>query len=118
MVKQLDIVQETLSPLESAILEAIWQTGGGESKVRDIYQKIKDKNPCAQTSVAVTLDRLYQRKLVGRKITTGRGGLSYIYFAQMTKEEYGKATVKEAVDRLVERFGSAAVAYFNEKYQK
>ncbi|MBI2444880.1 BlaI/MecI/CopY family transcriptional regulator [Candidatus Micrarchaeota archaeon] len=116
MVKQTDAVSETLSPLESAILEALWQSG--ESKVRDIYQKIKGKNPCAQTSVAVTLDRLFERKLVSRTITTGRGGLAYIYSARQSKDEYRKSLAQRAVDRIVERFGESAISYFNEKYQK
>ncbi|MBI5225721.1 BlaI/MecI/CopY family transcriptional regulator [Candidatus Micrarchaeota archaeon] len=116
MVKQSDVVNETLSPLESAILEALWQSG--ESKVRDIFQKIKTKNPCAQSSVAVTLDRLYERKLVRRTITTGRGGLAYIYSTCLSKDEFRKSLAQQAVDRIVERFGESAVSYFNEKYRK
>ncbi len=116
MVKKADAVSEMLSPLESKILETLWETG--ECKVRDIHTKIKKNHPCAQTSVAVTLDRLFERKMVERTITTGRGGLAYIYRPRQTREQFQKSLVQQAVDRLVERFGDSAINYFNEKYRR
>lgn len=116
MVKKADAVSEALSPLEAKILETLWETG--ECKVRDIYAKIRKSHPCAQTSVAVTLDRLYERKLVDRTITTGRGGLAYIYRTRQSREQFHRSLVQQAVDRLVERFGDSAINYFDEKYRK
>jgi len=116
MVKKTDAVTDALSPLESRILETLWQSG--DCKVRDIYGKIRKSHPCAQTSVAVTLDRLYERRLVDRTITTGRGGLAYIYRPRQSREQFQKSLVQQAVDRLVERFGDSAISYFNEKYRR
>lgn len=86
--------------------------------MRDIYAKIRASHPCAQTSIAVTLDRLYEKKLVDRTITTGRGGLAYIYRPLQSKDQFQTNLVQQAVDRLIERFGDSAINYFNEKYQK
>ncbi|MBI4361324.1 BlaI/MecI/CopY family transcriptional regulator [Candidatus Micrarchaeota archaeon] len=117
MVKKADAVSDVLSPLESKILETLWESGG-EAKVREIYGRIRKRHPCAQTSVAVTLDRLYARKLVSRRITTGRGGLAYIYRPLQSREQFQKSIVQQAVDRLVARFGDSAINYFDEKYRK
>jgi predicted transcriptional regulator len=103
-----------LSPLESDVLSRLWE--GDEMTVRDIHKHLRGK--CALTSVAVSLDRLFQKKLVSRKIDKGKGGIHYIYTARLNKAEFEKSIVSQAVDKLVERFGTSAVSYFNEKYKK
>ncbi len=115
MVREFDTAKTVLSPLESKILEVLWQKG--PSKVRDIYGVVKDQQDCAQTSIAVTLDRLCGRGMVSRKTVTGRGGLAYIYSANASKADFEKSVVQKAVDRVIDRFGDAAISYFNEKYQ-
>ncbi|MEK6843262.1 MAG: BlaI/MecI/CopY family transcriptional regulator [Candidatus Micrarchaeota archaeon] len=110
-----DVSADTvLSPLESDVLSKLWESG--EMTVRDIHRLLRGK--CALTSVAVSLDRLFSKKLVSRKIVKGRGGIHYIYFARLNKAEFEKSIVSQAVDKLVERFGQSAVSYFNEKYKK
>ncbi|MEK6954389.1 MAG: BlaI/MecI/CopY family transcriptional regulator [Candidatus Micrarchaeota archaeon] len=110
-----DVAADTvMAPLESDMLNKLWE--GGEMTVRDLHGKMRGK--CALTSVAVSLDRLYQKKLVSRKIIKGKGGIHYIYSARLTKGEFEKSVVQQAVDRLIERFGPSAVSYFNEKYKK
>ena len=116
MVKQIEPISEALSPLESEILDVLWSQG--ESKVRDIFSKVKKRQACAQTSIAVTLDRLHQKGLVDRKITKGRGGLAYIYLPKVSKDQFRHNLMQKAVEGLVERFGESAISYFNEKYPK
>ncbi|HLC48452.1 MAG TPA: BlaI/MecI/CopY family transcriptional regulator [Candidatus Norongarragalinales archaeon] len=103
-----------LSPLESDVIGKLW--GAGELTVRDLHKKLRGRY--ALTSVAVSLDRLFQKKLVNRRINTGRGGIHYIYSARQSKQEFEKSVVQQAVDKLIERFGPSAVSYFDEKYGK
>ncbi len=102
-----------LSPLEMDILEILWNKG--QVRVRDIYDILKKKKKVAHTSVAVLLDRLHEKKHVCRKVETCRGGFRYIYSPSSGKEDFHKAVVRRAVDSLIERFGNAAISYFNER---
>lgn len=105
-----------LGPLEKEILELLWKRGS--ARVRELYDILKDKRKVAHTSVAVLLDRLYERKLVTRKIETCRGGYRYIYYPTSEKEDFQKKALHIAVDNLIERFGDTATAYFNERFNK
>lgn len=103
-----------LGPVEAEILEVLWKNE--EMKVRDIHAKLKKK--VAQSSVAVLLDRLFDRRLVTRRTETGRGGLFYIYSASVTRPEFEKHVVEQTVDNLLKHFGPTAVNYFNERFRK
>ena len=85
-------------------------------KVRSIFEKLKLKRDVALSSVAVILDRLYQRKIVDREIETGRGGVRYIYFPTKDRPQFEKSIIEETVNSLIQRFGPAAVSYFNERF--
>ncbi|MBI4148632.1 BlaI/MecI/CopY family transcriptional regulator [Candidatus Woesearchaeota archaeon] len=103
-----------LSPLEKQILEVLWQER--RLKVRNIHDRIKGK--AALTSVAVALDRLHKEGIVGRSIETGRGGLRYVYFPEKSRQEFEQSVVERAVKGLVDRFGTKAVAYFAERFER
>lgn len=107
---------DNLSPLERVVLKHLWPNK--KLLVRKIYTALKRKKKVALTSVAVALDRLYDKKLVDRTIQTGRGGLLYVYFPTKTQEEFEKSIVKETVDKLITTFGQTAVSYFNERFTK
>ena len=105
-----------LSPLESGVLHCLWPNR--ELKVRDIYQRLKKGRKVALTSVAVILDRLYEKGVVDRKIETARGGLRYVYFPKKDKRQFEKSVVEETVNRLIDKFGTVAISYFNERFVK
>jgi len=105
-----------LSPLENDVLKVIWPDK--KKKVRDVYNSLKDKRKVALSSVAVILDRLYEKGVVDRKAETCRGGMRYIYFPKKNKKEFEKSVVEGAVEDLIHKFGSTAVAYFNERFGK
>ena len=109
-------IECVLSPLEADILRAIWPNK--TMRVREVYNKLKKKKKVALSSVAVLLDRLYEKKVVDRKIETARGGLRYLYFPIKTKMQFEKSIVESTVDKLIERFGSTAVSYFNERFKE
>ncbi len=110
-----DSADAVLGPLESDILGVLWKSK--EMTVRGIHSRLKNKK-YALTSVAVSLDRLFRKRLVTRKIATGRGGMHYIYLPKLDKDSFEKSVVQQAVDKLIGRFGQSAVSYFNEKYGK
>ena len=105
-----------LSPLESDVLNELWPDR--ELKVRDIYHIVRKSKKIALTSVAVILDRLYDRGIVDRKIETGRGGLRYLYFPKKNRNQFEKSVVEETVNKLVAKFGDVAISYFNERFVK
>ncbi|MEK6853895.1 MAG: BlaI/MecI/CopY family transcriptional regulator [Nanoarchaeota archaeon] len=105
-----------LSPLESDVLNHLWPEK--ELRVRDIYQELRKKRRLALTSVAVILDRLFVKGVVDRRIETGRGGLRYVYFPKKDKKQFETSVVEETVNKLIDKFGSVATSYFNERFVK
>lgn len=105
-----------LSPLEQDILKVIWPNK--KMRVRMIYEKLKNKRKLALSSVAVLLDRLHERGIVNREMETGRGGVRYIYHPTANRKEFEKSIVETAVNKLIEKFGSTAVSYFNERFSR
>lgn len=105
-----------LSPLESDILKILWNEK--EVRVRDVYDKLKNKRKVALTSVAVILDRLYKKKLVIRSVQVGRGGHHYIYLPKISRDDFENSVLHETVNKLIENFGDVAINYFNERFVK
>lgn len=107
---------DVLSPLESDVLAILWPDK--QLKVRDIYDQLKKKRKVALSSVAVILDRLHDKKIVGRKEETARGGTRYTYFPKEDRKTFEKNVVEDAVNNLIESFGPVAVNYFNDRFSK
>jgi len=105
-----------LSPLENDALKILWKRNKG-MKVRDIHFVLKRKRKVALTSVAVILDRLYQKGIVTRSISVARGGEFYIYYAK-PREIVEKTIVEKTVNSLIEKFGKNAVSYFQERFSR
>lgn len=105
-----------LSPLEKDILKVLWQHRS--IRVREIYNKLKGRRKLALSSVAVLLDRLYGKNIVDRRAETARGGVRYVYFPRQDKADFEKSIVDSTVNKLIEKFGSVAVAYFDERFKK
>ena len=105
-----------LSPLEDDVLQIIWPDK--KLKVREIYEILKlQKKKVALSSVAVILDRLYEKNIVSRKIETCRGGLRYVYYPQKDKKQFETSIIESAVNNLIDRFGATAVNFFNERFK-
>ncbi len=106
---------DVLSPLEGDVLEHLWPDK--RLRVRDIYQLLRQKKKkAALTSVAVTLDRLFERGVVERQIEPARGGLRYVYSPKKDRLQFEKSVVEEAVNKLIDKFGTVAISYFNERF--
>jgi len=103
-----------LSPLEAEILKILWTEK--KARVRDVYNRLKNRRKVALTSVAVILDRLYKKKFVTRSIQVGRGGYHYIYLSKITRADFENSVINETVNKLIENFGDVAINYFNERF--
>lgn len=105
-----------LSPLEKDILMVLWKKQ--QARAREVYQMLKITRELALSSVAVLLDRLYQRKIVDRKVEIAQGGPRYIYSPKQNKNEFETAVVENTVNKLIAAFGKNAIAYFHERFGK
>ncbi len=100
------------SDLEDCIMCHLWQNS--EATASQIYKKIKRKD-IASTTVVVTLDRLYKKGLVSRRIEKGRGGLHYVYSPKFSKEDLGKDISRVFAERVIRVFGPGVASYFSKE---
>ncbi|MBS3147774.1 BlaI/MecI/CopY family transcriptional regulator [Candidatus Woesearchaeota archaeon] len=103
-----------LSPLEQEVLQVLWPAKS--MRVREIHSKLKKK--VALSSVAVILDRLFDKQIVTRTIETARGGARYIYTPVHDRKAFEKSVVESAVNKLIDTFGDNALSYFNERFKR
>jgi predicted transcriptional regulator len=94
-----------LGPLESNIMEAIWASKKTPITVREIHEALKKTKNIAYTTVMSTMDRLFEKHLLERKIEKGRGGLLYVYWPALEKQNFQKSVVREILSSLIDNFG-------------
>ena len=94
-----------LGPLEANTMEAIWTSKKTPQTVRDVYEALKKSKAIAYTTVMSTMDRLFEKHLLDRKIEKGRGGLYYVYWPAFEKQTFQKSAVREVLSSLISNFG-------------
>ena len=72
--------QHSLGRLEFRLMEILWSRG--ESNVRDVVQELE--HPLAYTTVMTTLDRLYKKGLLERRMPDR----AFLYSACFSREEW------------------------------
>jgi len=107
-------IAKTLSPLEKDILSEVEQDK--KFSAADIYRTLSKKRKVAQSSVSVLLDRLFKKGLLQRETETTRGGIRFLYTLDINREKYERKVVENTVNALIQKFGSNAIAYFNESF--
>ncbi len=107
-------ILEQLSPLEAEVFKAM--TPGNKFRVRAVHSAVAKKQKVLLTSVAVMLDRLHEKGLVGRDTETCRGGTRYIYFLKKAHGQIEEDYIKQQVDRMISKFGDSAVSYFHKRF--
>ncbi len=108
-------LKDALSDLELAILYILGKKGKSISK--DIHQALKrNKKIVSPTTVSVFLDRLHKKGLTEREIENCRGGYRYAYVLKISPEKFEKRVLEKSVNKLIQKFGSTAIAYFNERF--
>jgi len=94
-----------LGPLEANVMESIWGSRKTPVTVREIYEALKKTKNLAYTTVMSTMDRLFEKNLLDRKIEKGRGGLYYVYWPAFEKQSFQKSAVREVLSSLIDNFG-------------
>ncbi len=100
-------VDAVLGPLGAAIMRVLWSAG--EAPVGAVVERLRDgdRRP-AYTTVTTILSRLRERGLVERS----RRGRVALYHAVFSEAQLVDATSEEAVDKVIARFGDAALRHF------
>ena len=75
-----DLQQLSLGRLESDLMQILWSRG--ESNVRDVVQQLD--RPLAYTTVMTTLDRLYKKGLLDRRMPDR----AFLYSARLSRQEW------------------------------
>jgi len=94
-----------LGPLEANVIEAIWTSKKKPVSVREIYETLKKQTKIAYTTVMSTMNRLYEKGLLDRRIERGKGGLYYVYWPKLEKQNFQKSAVREVISSLLKNFG-------------
>ncbi len=98
-------LQAFLGPLEANVMESIWSSRKTPVTVREIHEDLKKTRGLAYTTVMSTMDRLFEKRLLDRKIEKGRGGLFYVYWPALEKQSFQKSAVREVLSSLIDNFG-------------
>jgi len=98
-------LEAILGPLEADIIEAIWASKKTPVTVREIYETLKQQTKIAYTTVMSTMNRLYEKGLLDRRIEKGKGGLYYVYWPKLGKQNFKKSAVRQVISSLVKNFG-------------
>lgn len=100
-------VEAVLGPLGAAIMRVLWSVG--EASVGTVRERLADRDRrLAYNTVRTILSRLRERGLVERT----RTGRVAVYHAVVSEAELVDTTSEQAVDRVIARFGDAALRHF------
>jgi len=106
-------LEAILGSLEAKVMGTVWGMRA-PVRVREVYEKLKREKKIAYTTVMSTMNTLFEKGLLDRKITKGRGGLLYVYWPKRTRQEVERSTVKQVIDSLIRNFGDSVTAYLVE----
>jgi predicted transcriptional regulator len=106
-------LETVLGPLEYDVIETIWGMTQ-PVKVREVYEELRKSKKIAYTTVMTTMNTLFEKGLLDRRIENGKRGLVYAYWSKMSKVEIEKTAVKQVIDSLIKNFGETATSYLVE----
>jgi predicted transcriptional regulator len=106
-------LEAILGPLEADVLSSVYKIGK-PVRVREVYERMKGERKIAYTTVMSTMNTLYEKGILDRKVVEGRGGLLYVYWPKMSRSEIERSAVKYIMDSLVKNFGEAVTSYLVE----
>jgi predicted transcriptional regulator len=91
-------------------MEAIWGSKKTPITVREIHAALIKTKKIAYTTVMSTMDRLFEKDLLDRKIEKGRGGLYYVYWPKLEKQNFQKSAIREVLASLIGNFGEVVTS--------
>jgi predicted transcriptional regulator len=71
-----------------------------------VLEELKKKKQVAYTTVMNTMDRLYEKGLLDRRIEKGKGGtyLYYVYWPKLEEANFKEAAVRQVLSSLIDNF--------------
>jgi predicted transcriptional regulator len=79
--------------LEAVVMDRLWERDG-PTTVREVFEDLLRDREIAYTTVMSTMDNLHRKGWLSRE----RDGKAYRYWPSMTREQYGAALMREALD--------------------
>jgi DNA-binding MarR family transcriptional regulator len=107
-----DGLTKFFSPIEAAILRALWAEGEMTTS------ELTGKTNIPLTSVAGTLDRLVKAGYTTRRTEKVNGRVRFMYEPVFTEEEAASEITTKILDSLVETFGPLAIENFSKYSDK
>ena len=87
------VLRLILGPLETEVMEVLWMNG--DCRVREVVRQLHRE--IAYTTVMTTLDRLFKKNLVCRRICDR----AYIYSPRVTCQQWRERVVHDVVAKLL-----------------
>lgn len=100
-----DGLVKVLGPLETNIMQVIWQDE--RSTVKKVHRKLSQQRDIAYTTVMTTMTRLSEKGVLNRH----REGLAYVYTPAISEDDFVTMVVQQVLDGLMEDYSDAAVDY-------
>jgi DNA-binding MarR family transcriptional regulator len=107
-----DGLTKFFSPIEAAILRALWAEGEMTTS------ELTGKTNIPLTSVAGTLDRLVKAGYTTRRTEKVNGRVRFIHESVFTEKEAASEITTKILDSLVETFGPLAIENFSKYSDK
>jgi len=106
-----------LGPLEANTLRVIWTSKKRPITDREVLEELKKQKPIAYTTVMNTMDRLYEKGLLDRRIEKGKGGtyIYYVYWPKLEEQNFKEAAVRQVLGSLMDNFDELVTNAFFEK---
>ena len=100
--------EDVLGPLASAIVREV--VGRGEANVGDVVEALRrsQDREHAYTTIMTVMGRLHEKGVLDRELQ----GRQYVYRPAASEPELIDRLSGQAVDQLVDRYGSAALRHF------
>jgi len=100
-----DGLVKVLGPLETDIMQIIWQDE--RSTVKKVHRKLSQQREIAYTTVMTTMSRLAEKGVLRRH----REGLAYVYTPAISETDFVTMVVQQVLDGLLDDYSTTAVDY-------
>lgn len=100
-----DGLVKVLGPLETEIMQILWQEGS--STVKKVHRKLAQQRDIAYTTVMTTMSRLADKGVLNRE----RDGLAYVYTPVISEDEFVNVVVRQVLDGLLDDYSDTAISY-------
>ena len=90
-------MESFLGPLEARVLDTIWAAEKKPLTVREVHLAMGKDAKLAYTTIMTTMNRLFEKDLLDREVKSGKGGLYYVYWPKMEKEDFERTAIQEVL---------------------